>query len=114
MKLTGQCHCGQLAYEINQDNLVRSDCDCRDCQRATGALEVPFVSVNPANLLLKKGTGSEFRAAGGEKCDRYGKWMFCAQCGTTILWMSDSGDRYDVLAGTINEVKAVQQMPHRV
>jgi len=33
---TGGCACGAIRYEISDEPLVESDCQCRDCQRKSG------------------------------------------------------------------------------
>jgi hypothetical protein len=33
---TGGCACGAIRYEIADDPMVQSDCQCRDCQRKSG------------------------------------------------------------------------------
>lgn len=112
MKLTGKCHCGNLTYEIDDEAVVRlPDCTCRDCQRATGALTVPYVSVNPSSMKITRGKGKIFKAAGGTACDQNGKWMYCGTCGSRIMWMEDMDKFYTVLAGTVNELEPVAALP---
>ncbi len=115
MKLSGQCHCGEVAYEIDEDYLegARADCDCRDCQRATGALAIPFFSAGSKNWRLTRGAPSEFKGKNGIKCDLNGKWMFCANCGTKIMWIADNGNFVTALVGTINELDEVLKLPIR-
>jgi hypothetical protein len=115
LKLTGRCHCGAVEFEIADDeHLVRlEDCGCRDCQRATGALKVPFISVNPPRLKFTKGCGKVFKANGGQGCDKHGRWMFCESCGTMLMWMEDADKFYTVLPGTINEVDVLDKIPLR-
>ena len=33
----GGCACGAVRYEISADPVVSVQCQCRDCQRATGS-----------------------------------------------------------------------------
>jgi hypothetical protein len=112
MKLTGRCHCGDLTYEIDDKKAVRlPDCTCKDCQRATGALTVPYVSVNPAHFRVIGGTAKVFKATDGDGCDRNGKWLLCDTCGSRVVWMEDAGRFYTVLTGTISERDAVAALP---
>jgi hypothetical protein len=36
VKVTGQCHCGSIAYEAEVDPNTIRVCHCTDCQRLTG------------------------------------------------------------------------------
>ena len=35
-KISGGCACGAVRYEIAADPQFQGQCQCRDCQRATG------------------------------------------------------------------------------
>jgi len=65
------------------------DCTCRDCQRSTGALTVPYVSVNPGSVRITKGKGKIFKPLAGQVVTD-GRWMFCDTCGSRIMWMEDA------------------------
>ena len=80
-----------------------SHCDCRGCQRATGTLKVPFVTVPRKNFKITAGKPSQFRAKSGEKCDVHGVWVFCPQCGTQLYWLGNKGDQLDIFAGTLDD-----------
>ena len=106
--ITGQCHCGSLKYKA-QLPIVNSDyCDCRGCQKATGAFEVPFVAVYVKNFKIITGHIASFRADQGEGCDPDGTWNFCPKCGTQIFWKGDQADELTILAGTLDEVGVFQ------
>ena len=34
---TGGCACGAIRYEISAEPIAMNDCQCRDCQRTSGA-----------------------------------------------------------------------------
>lgn len=106
--VSGRCHCGQVRYEATGPVAKASYCDCRGCQRATGTLKAPFVTFRRANVTVVAGQLAEFKAEGGEKCDRHGTWQFCPKCGTQVFWKGSTGDELDILAGTLDDTSAFQ------
>ena len=107
-RIPGRCHCGAIQYEAQAPIVKSSYCDCRGCQRASGTLQAPFVTVKRAGFKIVAGTPSEYRAPSGEKCDAAGTWHFCAKCGTQIYWQSDQGDELDIFAGTLDDTSLFQ------
>jgi len=106
--ITGQCHCGYVCYVVNGPVVKCSYCDCRGCQRATGALNVPFVTVTSADLALTRGTLAEFHAKGGEACDAHGTWYYCPKCGSPLFWKATDGTETDIFAGTLDDTTIFQ------
>ena len=99
----GACHCGQVRYAVVGPVVRCSFCDCRGCQRATGALKAPFVTVRRADFRIVQGVPTEFRSDSGAKCDARGTWFFCPACGTTLYWRAREGAELDLLAGTLDD-----------
>ena len=77
---------------------------------ATGTLEAPFVTVLREGFQLTHGELSEFRAESGERCDAYGTWHFCPDCGTHIFWKGNEGDELDLFAGTLDDADLVASL----
>ena len=111
--LTGQCHCGAVKYEAKGPVVKSSHCDCRGCQRATGAIQIPFVTVFRSGFILTTGKTTEFRSDIDKDCDGYGTWHFCAACGTQLFWKGDKGDHLDVFAGTLDDTAVHDQVVAR-
>ena len=107
-KISGQCHCGSIKYEASEPIIKCSYCDCRGCQKATGTLKAPFVTVQRAGFKVTAGQPAEFRAKSGGKCDCQGIWCFCQKCGTQVYWKGDKGDELDIFAGTLDDTKVFQ------
>ena len=107
-KIVGQCHCGNIKYKAAGPIIKCTYCDCRGCQRATGTLKAPFVTVQRVTFNVTAGQLAEFRAKSGEKCDRHGVWHFCPQCGTQVFWKGDKGEEIDIFAGTLDDTKFFQ------
>jgi hypothetical protein len=104
-KITGRCHCGNIAYEADRARATYDDCECRGCQRASGALKVQYVVMPAAALKLTGGQPSEFRAQSAEECDKVGFWQFCPKCGAPVFWRSNKGDQVDIFAGTLDDTR---------
>lgn len=107
-RIAGQCHCGYIKYEAQGPAVKSSYCNCRGCQRATGTLKVPFVSVRRAGFRITAGKPAEFRAKSGVKCDAGGVWYFCPKCGTQVHWKADQGEEIDIFAGTLHDTRLFQ------
>lgn len=107
-KFIGQCHCGEIRYEAVGPIIRCTYCDCRGCQRAAGALQVPYVTVQRAKFTITAGQPLEFRASSGEKCDCHGVWNFCPRCGTPVFWKGDKTEEIDIFAGTLDDTKLFQ------
>ena len=106
--LVGRCHCGDVSYEAQGPIVKSTSCDCDGCRRATGTLNVPFVSVRRAGFKITAGEPSVFRADSGVKCDAFGVWSFCSKCGTQLFWTGDTGDEIDIFAGTLDDTSVFQ------
>ncbi|MBT3377467.1 MAG: GFA family protein [Lentisphaerae bacterium] len=100
---TGRCHCGAVTYRVKGAVVKSSYCDCPGCRRATGTLRAPFVTVLRKDLESTAGKTTEFKAAGGVKCDVHGTWHFCPKCGTHLFWKGHRGKEIDIFAGTLDD-----------
>jgi hypothetical protein len=105
--LIGKCHCGSVSYNYQGEIVKSTYCDCRGCQKATGTLKAPYVTVKAAPF-SQKGETRQFNNPAGEKCDVYGKWHFCPKCGAPVFWKGNKGDELDILAGTLDDTKWFQ------
>ena len=101
--ITGQCHCGRVKFRAEGPVVKCSTCDCRGCQRATGTLKAPFVTVLRSAFTITEGEPASFRSASKAKCDCHGVWHFCPKCGTQIFWKADKGNELDIFAGTLDD-----------
>lgn len=103
VQITGQCHCGNIKYMAQGPIVKCSYCDCGGCQRATGTLKAPFVTVKRQGFVLTAGEPASFRAESGVGCDCHGVWNFCPKCGTQVFWKGHTGDELDIFAGTLDD-----------
>jgi hypothetical protein len=81
--LSGGCACGAVRYEISRAPVASVQCQCRDCQRATGSGHVNAMAFPQAAVTL---TGElrfhDVRADSGNTVSR----GFCPNCGTPVMW----------------------------
>jgi len=106
-EVTGGCHCGAIKYTASNPDMNAGYCECNGCQKATGALRVPFVHVPDTGFAITHGNPSEFKAEVGDRCDE-GVWRFCQNCGTQLFWKGRTGDRVAIFAGTLDDTSLVQ------
>ncbi|MBN1875614.1 MAG: GFA family protein [Anaerolineae bacterium] len=104
IQTSGSCHCGKVEYTVSGSILGQSYCDCKACQKATGTLKVPFITVSRDSFSLTQGELSIVHGSTGVKCDNYGVWYHCPECGTNLYWAPHQGEQIDILVGTLDDV----------
>ncbi len=94
--LHGSCMCRSVQYEITGECREIIACHCNECRKFSGHFTAATATA-PGNLIIL--------------CDKGLKWYrsssvaqrgFCANCGSTLFWKPDSGDRISIYAGTID------------
>ena len=101
--IKGQCHCGACSYEYTGEVVKSSYCDCNACQKATGGLKIPFVSLLTSAFTMKSGELKKFNDPKGDKCDEHGEFYYCSKCSSPIYWKGFKGAELDILAGTLDD-----------
>lgn len=88
MKVTGSCHCGQIAYEAEVDPERVSLCNCTDCQVLSGSAFRVSVHAPAETFRLLRGTPKVYlkTAQSGNKR----RHAFCPDCGTPISAAADT------------------------
>lgn len=80
MSASGGCQCGAVRFRVDGELGEASICHCRMCQKATGGLYGPYVSVKPTELVWTRGERQRFRSSNKV-------WRgFCAACGTPLTF----------------------------
>jgi hypothetical protein len=99
--LTGGCVCGAVRYEIAADPIRGFFCQCRDCQRDTGAGH-SAVAVFPRAAMRVDGTPTEhLRTADSGEHKRKG---FCGRCGSPLYNKpQNKPDMIGVYVGTLDD-----------
>jgi hypothetical protein len=98
---TGGCRCSAVRYEIAAEPAMMLQCQCRECQQATGGghgswLAFPLAAAKilgkPARFNRPTDSGAAFVQE------------FCQHCGSPLFGRSATGaDRLYVLAGSLDD-----------
>lgn len=103
MKISGQCHCGEIAYEAELDPANVVVCHCTDCQALSGTA-FRTVGIAPAETFkILKGRPKEYVKHGDSGNPRV--QAFCGTCGSG-LYATDPGDNpaaYNIRLGTADQ-----------
>jgi hypothetical protein len=102
MKVDGQCHCGQIAFEAEIDPDAVGICHCTDCQTLTGSAYRVNVQATAAKFVLRSGTPRIYiKVAESGNRRAHG---FCANCGTPIYATDPNEPRsYGIRVGTLKQ-----------
>ncbi len=98
--LTGGCLCGRVRWIAEAPVLHRVHCHCSLCRRASGAVEVPWVTV----------ARDRFRWTGAEpalyRSTASAERSFCPTCGSKITFVHDDlPDEVDIAVGSLDDVE---------
>lgn len=98
MSVTGGCQCGAIRFRADALGGA-SICHCRMCQKATGGLFGPYVTLD--GLAWTRGERKRFQSSNKV-------WRgFCEACGTPLTWEHVSG-LMSVAIGSLDEPAAVR------
>ncbi|MBI3453294.1 MAG: GFA family protein [Rhodospirillales bacterium] len=99
--ISGGCACGAIRYECASEPVMGGHCQCRDCQRHTGAGHVSaFVVPRTAVKVTSRPKYYESRSDGGNAVRR----GFCPECGSSVL-ADNSGmpDMVYIMAASLDD-----------
>ena len=103
MKVTGGCHCGQIAFEAEIDPSQVRICHCTDCQKTTGSAFRTNVASLPGTFALKRGKPKTYvkTAESGNKRVQ----GFCPECGTALYATApgDNPSSYGLRVGALDQ-----------
>jgi hypothetical protein len=103
MKVTGSCHCGQVAYEAEIDPEKVSLCNCTDCQKLTGSVyRVNIQAPREAFRLISGRLATYIKtAASGNKRAH----SFCPDCGSPVYAcaLGDNPPAYSLRVGCLDQ-----------
>jgi hypothetical protein len=100
MSCSGGCQCGAVRFRVDGDLGEASICHCRMCQKATGSLFGPYVSVQVAELTWTRGERRRFQSS--NKIHR----GFCRDCGTPLTF-EHGGGHVGLAVGALDQPDAV-------
>jgi hypothetical protein len=79
----GGCACGAVRYEIDLAPALSAQCQCRDCQRATGTGHVNVMVFPDASVRLRGEV--KYHEVRGERGNIVRRG-FCPSCGSPLTW----------------------------
>ena len=95
-ELSGSCMCGSVKYEITGICRDIVACHCNECRKSSGHFTAA-TATNPDNLKLVENSGLKWY-----RSSSIAQRGFCENCGSTLFWKPDSGDRISIYVGTID------------
>jgi len=103
MKITGQCHCGQITYEAVVDPETVEICHCTDCQSLSGSAFRTVVPAPDESFKLLSGKPKLYVKIGESGAKRV--QAFCHECGTSIYStaLGDGPKFYGIRVGTAHQ-----------
>jgi hypothetical protein len=102
-KFSGGCACGAIRYEIDADPIMGLHCQCRACQRASGAGHSSFMGFPKAAMRMTGEPHWHERPADSGNRVRQG---FCTKCGSPVVGGSTGfPDMVTVMATSLDDPK---------
>jgi len=98
---TGGCACGDIRYSVTAEPLAMNDCQCRQCQQASGTGHSSYL-LFPRSAATLEGAASVWTNV-GEGGTRKAN-AFCPSCGSPVfLTFPDMPDIFVVRAGSLDD-----------
>jgi hypothetical protein len=102
MERKAECACGQLSVTVSGDPEVVAICNCKQCQKRTGAPYGVSAYFNKAQTVAIEGARKQYNRT-GEK-GRQIEFFFCPECGSTVHWYAEQGpDWIGIAAGSFTD-----------
>ncbi len=99
-KVGGSCFCKNVSYEITGNMGVFQYCHCSRCQKVSGSAHAANVFVTPGDFKWLSGEENVGRYDPPET--KYFATSFCKTCGSSLPWLSKSGQVVIVPAGSLD------------
>ena len=100
-RVSGSCFCKKVNYEITGNMGVFQYCHCSRCQKVSGSAHASNVFVSPDDFKWLSGEDSVGRYDPPET--KYFTTSFCKNCGSSLPWLSKSGQVVIVPAGSLDD-----------
>lgn len=99
--LEGGCLCGRTRWRAAGAVLHRVHCHCSLCRKGSGAVEVPWITVERRHFAWTGDLPALYRSsAKGER-------SFCPRCGSKLTFVHDDvPDDVDIAIGALDDVEA--------
>ena len=104
--ITGGCQCGGVRYEVRGKLRDVIACHCTQCRRTSGHFVAATACRRRTFTLVKDDTLKWYVAVPGFRRG------FCNQCGSSLLFEEESGDRVSIAAGSLDEPQGLKIAAH--
>lgn len=94
--MSGGCQCGRIRFTARLEHFEAYLCHCRMCQRATGGMAVPYVS-------LRKDQRDWHGEPDWYASSPIARRPFCSRCGTPLGTEYPDDDLCDLLLGCFDD-----------
>jgi hypothetical protein len=84
-KVTGNCLCKKISFEIEMPTEFMSHCHCESCRTSHGAAVVTWGGVSSNQFKFVSGEELLKKYKSSEKVN----WCFCSNCGTSLLYIHE-------------------------
>lgn len=99
--LTGGCSCGRTRWRAEGPVLHRVHCHCTLCRKGSGAIEVPWLTVERDRFAWTAAPPALYRST------PKGERSFCPVCGSKLTFAHDDfADHIDLAIGSLDDVEA--------
>ena len=78
----GGCACGAIRYETSSEPIFQNHCQCRDCQKRSGAGHGSYLTFPRRAEVAMSGEAKTWRLKGDSGAEKV--HAFCPTCGTPV------------------------------
>ncbi len=105
--LRGQCMCGKVHYQLEDNFSAFYQCHCKQCQQMTGTAFASNLFTSPESIVWLKGKENVRHY---EHQERSFSQSFCLTCGSPVPYITKSRKRLIVPAGTLDDAANIKVM----
>lgn len=107
MKLTGECFCGSISYQVSGKLRDARSCHCSRCRKAFSSQASVYAEVEPADFSWLQGQHLLSSYVGDHG---YG-YQFCSKCGSTLCG-TYQGNVHGITLGCLNDDPQIEIGKH--
>lgn len=104
--ISGSCICGDVQYSASGQLRDIIACHCTQCRKSSGHYTAS-TSVRPEDLKIQSGGNLRWYRTSPEA-----QRGFCQQCGCSLFWKPDSGDRISIFIGSVDGSVSLPLVAH--
>jgi len=104
--LSGSCICKGITFSSTETARNIIGCHCQECRKASGHFTAA-TAVKPEHLSI-----NESRTLKWYRASNSAQRGFCSECGCSLFWKPDSGDRISIFAGSLDDTTGLTLTHH--